>query len=563
MSSFVGESIRGAERGCRARAFTIAVGLTAALLSGFGCKDPPRALPPAAQEWNSPAPLRRLTQAELNRTVRDLFPGITMPAVALSDGQPPPGSGAKMDGDVTRQTPSDLVIEQLLSAVSAISAAAVASPGFPYSQPPSADVEEQRAVGGQLVDDFGPRALRRPFESGERDRYVALFDDVLAQEGFVVAVRATLQAFLQAPSFVYRVELGAGTPAGEMVPVRGYEMASRLSYFLWGTMPDAALFARAADGSLDNEQGLLDEASRMLDDPKARDGVLAFFRQWLDLDRILTTNKDADVFPASVYNEELKAAMREEADRFVLSVMFDDDARLETLLTSTRAPVNATLAALYGVPAPATDWDFVELPAAQRAGILTQAQFLAARAHAEHPSPVQRGIFVLDRLLCEPPPVPDGAIDTTPPPAEEGVRTTNRDRFAQHAFDPVCQGCHVAIDGVGFGFEGYDAIGRFRTVDNGLPVNDRGSLDGTAIGGTYHGAVELAQMLAGSDVVRRCVARHWFRNSLGRREVMQDAKNLEFVFGAFSAADGDMKSLLLAIVLSPSFRNRPALGGAP
>lgn len=534
------------------------------VLTASGCPagEPPQPAPLAPPSSEVPAaPVRRLTQAELNRTLRDLFPDVELPLVALSDGQQQAGSGAKFEGDVARQTPSDLVVEQLRAGAIAVSAQVIARPDLLFPRIPSADVEDQRAVGHEMIAAFGERALRRPFEGGELARYTALFDAVLAANGFDVAVQGVLQAFLQSPAFLYRLELAPSTGDdgdGEQV-VRGYEMANRLSYFLWGTMPDPLLFERAADGSLDSEEGVRAEAERMLADQRAVDAILAFHRQWLDLDRILTVNKDPSAHPT--YNEFMRQSMRTEADLFIESVVFGGDARLETLFTSNIAPVNNTLAGLYGVPLPNEEWAFVELPADQRAGILTQGQFLASRAHAVEGSPVLRGIFVLERFLCEPPPTPDGAIDTTPPEDDPDALTTNRQRFSQHTFDPVCQGCHVAIDGVGFGFEGYDAIGRYRTIDNGLPVDDSGSLDATAVGGTFHGAVELAHMLADSEAVQRCVARHWFCSSLGRNEARNDDASLASASEAFVDSDGDIKALLLAIIDSPSFRVRPALGG--
>jgi hypothetical protein len=514
------------------------------------------------------APIRRLSQAELNRTLRDLFDGITIPFVALSDGQPPAGSGAKFDADVARQTPSDLVIEQLRAGAIAVTAAAITRKDLLLPrQPNMADLDDQRAVGRELVAAFGPRALRRPFEGDEQQRYSAFFDQELDAEGFDVAVQVVLQAFLMAPSFLYRVEIQGGPVDDDgQQDVRGYEMASRLSYFLWGTMPDPTLFERAEDGSLDDVDALEDEARRMLADAKAQDGVLAFHRQWLDLDRITATNKDAASHPS--YNEFLRQSMRTEADLFISSVIFGGDAKLETLFTSTTAPVNNSLAGLYGVPLPNPPenggaFQFVELPADQRAGIITQAQFLAARAHEIEPSPVLRGVYVLERFLCESPPAPDGSIDTTPPERDPNVQTTNRQRFAQHTFDPVCQACHEGIDGIGMGLEGYNAIGQFRTTDNGLPVDDSGSLEATQVGGTFNGGPGLARLLADSKSVRACVARHWFRHSLGRHEEQLDEANYRGVRDEFESSGGNITELLVSIVRSPAFRVRPAIGGAP
>jgi hypothetical protein len=190
--------------------------------------------------------------------------------------------------------------------------------------------------------------------------------------------------------------------------------------------------------------------------------------------------------------------------------------------------------------------------------LITQASFLASRAHAVFPSPVLRGVFVLDRFLCQTPPPPLPSVDVTPPVADdERAPTTNRDRYTQHTFDPVCQSCHAGIDGIGMGLEGYDAIGRFRTVDNGFDVDDSGTLADTGVGGSFNGGPELAALLADSSLVSECVARQWLTWTRGRAEDDVDWPAVEAAAAHFQAADGDIRELLVAIVKSSSFRFLP------
>lgn len=542
------------------------LGLLGALAAG--CPEVPLVVPPvppvvAAPGALGPAPLRRLTEEELNNTFRDLFTvngvAIALPFVPLNDGE-----GDGYDGDVSRQTPSDLVVEQLRAGAIGVSAAAVARKDVLLSRLPSGDVADQRAVGEGLIARLAPRAFRRPADAAEIESYAAFFRRQLEEHNFDVALELVLQAIVQSPSFLYRPEIGGG-PADEpgvddAIVLGPFEVASRLSYLLWSTMPDELLTQAALEGQLATSAQIEAQARRMLADDRAHDAVRSFHRQWLDLDAVLTANKDAATFPE--WNDALRRSLREEADALIEDVIFGGgDGKLASLLTTTTTRADAAVAALYGIAAPANDWDLVELPGAQRAGLVTSGAFLASRAHQVNGSPVLRGVFVLDRLLCEKPPAPDASIDTTPPDASEQPEpTTNRARYAQHTTDTACQGCHAGIDGVGFGLEGYDAIGRFRTTDSGFPVDDSGNLEGTSLGGTFAGGPELARLLADSSLVQDCVARQWLTWSRGRLEERNDASHDAAVLAAFAAAQGDVRELLIAIAVSPAFRTMPARG---
>ncbi len=522
--------------------------------------DPSDPSNPSSPDLGTPtAPMRRLTEEELNHTVRDLFAGITVPSIVLNDGE-----GKGFDGDVARQTPSDLVVDELRTGSIAIAAAAVTRRDLLLPRQPGSDIADQHAAGHEFVAAFAPRALRRPLTQGELDAYDGLFDASLDEQtaigpgAFDIAVQLVIQALLQSPSFLYRVEIGdaAAAAAAETVPVAPYEMASRLSYLLWGSMPDQELFDAAAADALRTPEQLEAQARRMLGEPGAHDAVLSFHRQWLDLDKVLDSPKDAATFPA--WSTSLAESVRTEADAMIDEAIFGSgDGTLRSLLTTTTTRVDAQVAALYGIPAPAHDWDLVQLPGAQRAGLITDPAFLASRAHAVFGSPVLRGVFVLDRFLCEAPP-PPAAVNTTPPSTvDPAAPTTNRQRYEQHVSDTACQGCHNMIDGIGMGLEGYDAIGRYRTTDNGFPVDDSGTLAPSGAGGTFAGGPELAEILADSPVVEDCVARHWLTWMRGRAEEAADQAQIDDVTGAFDGAGGDVKELLVAIVKTPAFRTLP------
>jgi hypothetical protein len=506
-----------------------------------------------------PSPLRRLTSEELNHTLRDLFSGIALPSVSVTEDP-----GHDFAQDAAHQPVSDLYVEEIRAAAGVIATAVAGAvdrnPALLWSRAP-AGLDDAIAVVDEWLDGFLPRAFRRPVSVDEHARLVEFFSVHAQDDGEDVALQLLLQVILQHPSFLYRIELntdGPVDPRGRAL-VSSVEMASRLSYFLWGTMPDEELLQAGIDGVLATPEGRWSQVLRMLDDPRSMDMVRSFHRQWLDFDRVLRTNKDPSQFPQ--YNEFLRSAMRREADQFIEWV-FQTDGKLRTLLTSRQTRLVPGLGPLYGVTVTEDD-QLVTLPP-ERSGLLTQAQFLAARAHAVQPSPVLRGVFVLERLLCQTPPPPSGNIDITPPSADEpGAATTNRARYAAHVQDPTCKSCHAPIDGIGFGFEAFDAVGQFRTTDGGEPVDTSGSLAATAVGGTFDGAAALGAVLAESPVVADCVARHWFRFALGRNEdVDADDDDLQALKASLLGSDGDVRALWAAIVQSEAFTTRRA-GGQP
>lgn len=499
-----------------------------------------------------PAPLRRLTHTQYNNTVRDLFPGVTLPLQTISVD--PKVNGFENNADV--QTPSALLIEQYQRAALAVTEAAWAAPEA--FLPCAADGGgEPQQCGHTFILDFGARAFRRPMTADEEAAFLGFFDQQLAETNFTVALQLTTQALLQSPAFLYFLEFG-GEPieGGEAVALTGHELAARLSYFLWDSMPDAQLFAAAAAGDLDTVEGLAAEAMRMLGDSKARGALVNFHRQWFDFDGVALINPDPATYPN--YTPELRTAMRAELDRFVESTLFEGPGTFASLLTSTETDVDATLAALYGVDAPPPgEWAPVSLDPAQRSGILTRAGFLARTAHAVHPSPVKRGVFVLARLLCVPPAPPPANVNTNPPDeGEPGQPKTNRERYAKHTAQADCASCHTAIDGVGFGFEHYDALGRWRDLDNGEPVDASGELVGTDVDGAFDGAVELSQKLATSTQAHDCVVSQVYRYALGRGTTAADLCSLGDLRAQFAASSGDVHALLLAVVTSDAFRTR-------
>ncbi len=299
-------------------------------------------------------------------------------------------------------------------------------------------------------------------------------------------------------------------------------------------------------------------ARRMLADPRARPVVVEFHRQWLGLSALDRLAKDARVYPE--FDEELRAGMRAETAAFVEAAYFGPERTLAQLLTAERSFVTPALARLYGVPPPSGSGPQpAALPRDQRAGLLTQAGFLAVHALPDQSSPVHRGKLVREQILCQPmPPQPPGLMVTPP---EVDPRRPTRERFAQHASDPQCAGCHELMDPIGFGFERYDGLGRFRASDGGAAVDDRGEVtaaDGS--GFTFQGARQLGEKLAASPVVEQCLATQWYRFAFGRLEGPGDQCSLRELQAAFAGAR-DLGELLVAVTRTEAFRHRP--GGTP
>lgn len=510
-----------------------------------------RELPPACTDAPPPAtPTRLLTRQEYDNTVRDLLGDATRPAEAFP--KEPLVLGFENNADAHQVNP--LLVSAYLEAAEAISQRALTQARARLLPCDEAQIGTA-ACGKAFLDALLPRAYRRPPTDAERATLGAFFDAALARDGFDAAVEQTLQVILQSPQFLYRIEQGQPAADGTWV-LNGYELASRLSYFLWSSMPDEALFAAAANGELETREGMLRQVRRMLSDPKATDAVQSFFRQWLHLDGMEKLEKDTGAFPE--FTPAVAHAWRGGVERFVSDVFWHGAGDLNTLFGSNVVYVNNATAPLYRVlGAPGEELVRVALPQDERSGILTQPGVMAMLGGPFDGSPVKRGVFVRERLLCQvlPAPPPDSAI--TPPDPDPGA--TTRERFAEHTSSAACAGCHVLIDPVGFGFENYDGLGRYRTTENGRAVDASGDVarvHDSVLAGPFTGAVDLSKKLAQSATVKQCVATQWYRFAMGRLEAEADGCSLKSVKDRFIEANGDVRELLVAITLSRAFRTR-------
>ena len=426
-----------------------------------------------------------------------------------------------------------------------------------------ATVAEEAACAEQFVRELGRRAFRRPLDDARVARYTTLFADARAnpdlEVDFAGALRIVLEAMLQSPLFLHHVEYGEPEAIDERgnVPLTQYELASRLSYTVLGTMPDDTLLDAAAAGVLADPDQLEMHARRLLEDPRARAATARFYTQWLDLARIENAAKSTTRYPE--FDEAMRASMRAETDRFVEDVVWGEgEGTLAELLTADFAWVDARLAALYGLDVgELAEGEMVRVDGLpdDRRGLLGQAGFLASHATAEESSPVHRGVFVRDRLMCQPIPLPED-FNPTLPEAEPGE--TPPELVERHLSEPSCAGCHVFFDPIGLGFENYDGIGNHRTSYVGGDAVDAdgeifGSKDGE-IDGAFSGLAELATKLATSSQVRDCAARQAHTFALGSGAAGECVSGE--VTLAFAESGGDLRELVIDVVRSEAFRVR-------
>ena len=495
---------------------------------------------------------RRLTRTEYNNTVRDLLRDTTAPANDFPAEVLTFNAGTDyfgFDNDPSVQSVPELLADGYFSAADALATAAVQDLAMLV---PCAG--RDRACGEQFVRSFGEKAFRRPLAPDEVTRFMAPFD-VGMMTDFASGVRLVVTAILQSAPFLYRIEHG-GAPDGAWLKPTSWEMASRLSYFIWQSMPDDALFDAARRDELQTPEQVSAQASRMLGDPRARAMVADFHRQWLGLRGVPNLQKDSTRYPG--FDETIAADMVVEADRFFQDIVFDGSGGASELFNADTTFVNENLAEFYGIAnVTGTGFQKVILDATRRAGLLTLGAPLAQLAKQNQTSPVLRGKFVREQLLCEHVLPPPGDINVMVPELDPNL--TTRERFSQHSTDDQCAGCHVMMDPIGFGLENYDAVGKWRDTENGAPIVATGSIEqgeGTDVAGAFEGPAALGDRLASSDAAKRCMALSWFRYTNGRSETDADACELTLVSSRFAASGYDVKELILSLTQTSAFLHR-------
>ena len=482
------------------------------------------------------APLRRLSHREYERTVHALFEGVEIPTLMVAPDQRRAGFTNGYEG----QAPSALLVTQYLENAQRI--APVAAPAV-ISELGCSDGRE---CFRRFVTDFGARAYRRPLEPSELDAYSSIYESGPLAGDFAVSVELAIATFLQAPELLYRAELG-----GDDGLLTQWEIASRLSYFVWGTMPDDALFDAAARGELSGTT-LRDHVDRMLADPRAREGLVSATLEWLDLERLATRLKAEEY----EFTPEVRAHLRASVERFVWERLFVEGGSIDELYTSTGAYVDSTIGPLFGVDDAGPELEWRELP--HRHGILTHPAILATHAHGDYGSPVLRGVFVLTEILCDPPrPPPPGVAMTMPERTDDsGMAITNREGYERLTqSSPSCAGCHDQINPLGFAFESYDTVGAYRTDDRGLPLDTTGASLGFTLDERFEfdGAEELTAQLGESARARACVVDRWVRYASGGGALAYDPCLRRDLQAVVTQPGASLRDLVIAIAVDPRF----------
>jgi hypothetical protein len=511
-----------------------------------------------------PSPLLRaprLTHAQWASTVSDLLRLDSAASLALE--LEPTATDGDFDTGMRSLRVSALLWSQYQRAAETLAEEATASPTTMARWMPEGLPTTEPARTEAFIDAFGLRVFRRPLTDAQRGRLLATFAEgpghFGTMEPFAAGVRLVLEGVLQSPYFLYRIELSTTVTDG-LIALDGYETATRLSYALWNTTPDDDLLAAAASGHLDTEEGLRDQVQRLVGDPRF-DAVLArFHEQHLQLDHLDEIPKDSSEFPE--WSDAVARSARAEIEAF-LDTLVDDGLGVHDLLLSRSAHVDGRLASLYGVSGVADgSVTTVELPA-DRGGILTRVGFLAANASLRDPDPIHRGVFINRRLLCRTLNPPDDITSDPNPPGN-----TNREKYDAITGEGTCgASCHATIiNPPGYALEQYDAIGRFRTMDNGYPVDAAARYtfaDGTEV--VFDGGRELSERLAESPLTHECYAQKLVEFITGRAAQSGDDP-LVFRAGQESLNDAaSIEALAEQVVTSRVFRFRTPVeldGGA-
>jgi hypothetical protein len=522
-------------------------------------EDPPIVIPDGPMAGRSP--MRLLTRYEYDNTTSALF-GFTISAASdfpsenLADG---------FENNAWTHNVNMTLLRSYINASESISARA-------WEDPPAAlsgcvGNASSSALCLEGIEDFTSIAFRRPAYEDEVALYQKLYRDMRSSEGARVAFETTVQAILQSPQFLYRLELfepspmklpprDGGMDAERFELVGPYEMASRLSYFIWGTMPDEELLAAAERGDLNTPEVLSEQVARMIADPRAREMTRQFHRQWLGLDAFGSVVKDETAFP--MWKDGMSQDLRLSIEAFIEHVYWEEGA-FDAFMTSPAVFLTPELAPLYGKAINEESGGLwrEDFPAEERAGILTQPGMMALLAYPNQGSPIFRAIWVRERLLCQHLPPPPSDIQIEPPDPDPNA--TTREVFAIHTANEECAECHLLIDPLGFGFEGYDALGRWRDTENGKAIDTSGELIGSpeqAMNGPFDGVVDLANRLADSEAIAKCISKQWFTFAMGRPNDTSDGDSMSRIYEQFLQDETAFPSLFEAIVLSDSFRYR-------
>jgi hypothetical protein len=532
-----------------------------------GRKKPPPAELAAFNRWNNGLltpdcvkdhdpgriTVRRLNRAEYNNTIRDLVGVAFKPA----DDFPTDDVGYGFDNIGDLMSVSPLLLEKYLAAAEKIVELAFKdSEGRRRIMVRNVSGKDDGPAVRAILENFARRAYRRPVSEDEVSRLITRFVEPAEKngDGPIKGIQVAVQAVLVSPNFLFRIERDRRQRKGEPAsyPISEYELASRLSYFLWSSMPDEELFRQAGLGTL--RKNLDAQVKRMLADPKARALTENFAGQWLQIRNLQSMTPDPATFPT--FDEELRQSMQHETELFFEAIIKEDRSILD-FIDGDFTFVNERLARHYGIPGvKGSAFRRVHLPE-DRGGLLTQASILTVTSNPTRTSPVKRGKWILDNILNTPPPPPPPNV---PELANQKELTGSlRQRMEQHRANAICASCHQRMDPLGFGFENFDGIGAWRVEEGDIPIDPSGTLPG---GQTFKGPRELRAVLKQKEAeFRLCLAEKLLTYALGRGLEFADKCAVKDIAEAVKRQDFRFSSLVIAIVRSEPFQKRKAVGG--
>lgn len=483
--------------------------------------------------------MRRLTRREYDATLLSLLnDGSNSGYSALPEDVRDP-----FDNDFTGQIASQALIDSVETLATNAAARALANPAVVkqiLTCTPTGPGDA--ACMTTFIKQFGRRALRRSLDDDDVNRFLSLQSLAVEGNDFMIGVDAVIRAMLQDPRFLYRIEIGTpvdGRPGVHRLD--DWEVAARLSYFVWGTTPDDALLDAAEAGQLHDPDGVRAQASRLLADPRAKERVERFHALWLGYEQL-------------PHSADMVAAMKKESAALIDRVVFDQKTSWLDLFNAKDTYINDLLATNYGLPSPGATPAWVPYGDSGRRGLLSHGSFLSVAAKFDDTSPTQRGILIRTRLMCQSIPPPPTTVNTDMPPSG-GAATCKKDRYAMHR-QGGCAGCHSRMDPVGFGLEQYDQMGKFRTEEAANPeckIDGVGNLTET---GDFHGPAELGDRLISTGLLQKCVVTQVYRFAMGHREHDEDQPYLDALTGKFTSNGYKFDQLLLDLVGSEWFLYR-------
>lgn len=500
----------------------------------------------------------RLSHAEYDRTLSDLLHLPVDEARNFPEEQPDLGP---YEGGAGRAV-NERLLNELTRSAESLAEQVVATPasyaavvGCESSAPTCRD---------QFIANFGRRALRQPLSANEKARYTQLFDrgaELLASgDGFRDGVQLVVEALLQSPKLLYRLEVGEGLDAAGK-KLTAHEVARRLSYMLWGTMPDEPLFEAAASGALLTGEGVTAQAERLVNDPRFGERVLEFHERWMQLGELEALTKDTQTFPA--FSPELVTSMRAETQRFISNVTLEHGGTIGALLTAPYGYADARLAGLYGLNGSfGSELTQVTHDASSgRKGLFSQASFLAGHSSSSSgTSPILRGVFLLRRVACAVIPDPPAGAQMEKPevePAEPIV--TTRQYFTWKTSMSQCAGCHSLINPTGFAFEHFDGLGQRREMEKGAAIDASGTLKLGKDEVTFASSAELLDGLASSAQVQACYAKNWLQFAYGREETQADLRAIGLAARDLATQAFTIRDLAVSLTRRPAFTHLPAI----